>query len=88
MRAQKEYAEHLRQVSKAKEEAKKLAMAAQGLEPPARGQSGTPDEQPKLVEERPKPAHSENRYKGQFASMTEELFRKAQEKVREERFRA
>jgi hypothetical protein len=50
-----------------------------------RGKSGeTPKEEPKLEIPKPKLPHSQNRYQGKFDSMTKELFKKAQLKLRED----
>lgn len=76
---QKEYAEQVRKEAKAKQ------LARQASQPVA-------TKEPEPVEE-PAPAddpllrvpHAQNRFKGEFKSLTKELFQKAQAKVRDEK---
>jgi hypothetical protein len=48
------------------------------------GDAVVKEEPPKLEMPKPKMPHSQNRYEGKFDSMTKDLFKKAQEKLREE----
>jgi len=79
---QKEYAEQVRKEAKAKQ------LARQASQPVATKESEQVEESVQADDHLLRVPHAQNRFKGEFKSLTKELFQKAQAKVRDDKLTA